>query len=167
MALLRLWDQSNHLDPRWWVASCNGQSCSRNSKAINRVDPSQESRRRVWCRTWTGERAGGWLLLRQEVFGRKHLKVLPSQGQSGWEAPCNPAAIENLCLFNILSTRLKIPQQSAQSFWQIEFSNIPLQAVADPLRMACSILPGVGDVCVCQDQVIAVDNLELVRLQEY
>ena len=27
------------------------------------------------------------------------------------------------------------------------------QAVADPLKMACSMLPGVGDVCVCQDQV--------------
>jgi len=26
------------------------------------------------------------------------------------------------------------------------------KAVADPLKMACSMLPGVGDVCVCQDQ---------------
>merc|ERR1711981_348535 len=26
------------------------------------------------------------------------------------------------------------------------------KAVADPLRMACSMLPGAGDVCVCQDQ---------------
>ena len=34
----------------------------------------------------------------------------------------------------------------------------PLQAVADPLKMACSMLPGVGDVCVCQDQVIALST---------
>merc|ERR1719273_138311 len=26
------------------------------------------------------------------------------------------------------------------------------KSVADPLKMACSMLPGVGDVCVCQDQ---------------
>ena len=37
---------------------------------------------------------------------------------------------------------------------QIECLNIPPQAVADPLKMACSMLPGVGDVCVCQDQVL-------------
>ena len=32
------------------------------------------------------------------------------------------------------------------------------QAVADPLKMACSMLPGVGDVCVCQDQVSALST---------
>ena len=41
---------------------------------------------------------------------------------------------------------------------QIECLNIPPQAVADPLKMACSMLPGVGDVCVCQDQVTALST---------